>query len=91
MTAFKTAVIILVIITIVLEIIFLWCITRIKEDVDVMRHEYIYMMKEINEDSKYHLKEWGIALEKWQETVDLNNELLSLLKGGQDEADYRKE
>ena len=85
MTAFKTAVIILIILFIVLEIIFLWCITRIREDVDVMRHEYIYMMKEINEQSKYYIKEWGIALEKWQETVDLNNKLLGLLGEGQDE------
>lgn len=85
MTAFKTAVIILVIIFIVLEVISMWCITWIREDVDAMRHEYLKLMKEINEDSKYRLKEWGIALEKWQETVDLNNELLSLLKGGQDE------
>ena len=84
MTAFKTAIIILVIITIVLEIIFLWCITRIKEDVDVMRHEYLYMMKEINEQSKFYIKEWGIALEKWKETVDLTNELLGVLMEGQD-------
>lgn len=85
MATFKTAVIILVIITIVLEIIFLWCITRIREDVDVMRNEYLKLIKDINETSKYHLKEWGIALKKWQETVDLNNKLLGLLGEGQDE------
>lgn len=85
MTAFKTAVIILIILFIVLEIIFLWCITRIREDVDVMRHEYLYMMKEINEQSKFYIKEWGIALEKWQETVDLTDKLLGLLREGQDE------
>ena len=85
MTAFKTAVIILVILFVVLEIIFLWCITRIREDVDVMRHEYLKLIKDINETSKYHLKEWGIALEKWQETVDLTNKLLGLLGEGQDE------
>lgn len=87
MTAFKTAVIILVIIIIVLEIIFLWCITQIREDVDVMRHEYLYMMKEINEQSKFYIKEWGIALEKWKETVDLTDKLLGLLREGQDERD----
>lgn len=85
MTAFKTAVIILIILFIVLEIIFLWCITRIREDVDVMRHEYLYMMKEINEQSKFYIKEWGIALEKWQETVDLTDKLLGLLREGLDE------
>lgn len=85
MTAFKTAVIILSILFIVLEIIFLWCITRIREDIDVMRNEYLKLMKDINETSKYHLKEWGIALEKWQETVDLNNRLLGLLREGKDE------
>ena len=85
MTAFKTAVIILIILIIVLEIIFLWCITRIREDVDAMRNEYLMLIKDINETSKYHLKEWGIALEKCQETVDLNNKLLGLLVEGQDE------
>lgn len=85
MTAFKTAVIILIIFCIVLEIIFLWCETQIRADVDVMRHEYLKLIKDINEASKYHLKEWGIALEKWQETVDLNNKLLGLLEEGQDE------
>ena len=85
MTAFKTAVIILIILFIVLEIIFLWCITRIREYVDVMRHEYLYMMKEINEQSKYYIKEWGISLEKWQETVDLTDKLLGLLQSGRKE------
>lgn len=85
MTAFKTAVIILIILCIVLEIIFLWCITRIREDVDVMRNEYLKLIKDINETSKYHLKEWGIALEKWQETVDLTDKLLVLLREGLDE------
>ena len=88
MTTFKAAVIILIALCIIGEIIIGWWIAQIGENVDVMRHEYLKLMKEMHETAKRMDAGWVDALKGWEETCLINRQLLELLtheeEGGQE-------
>ena len=77
---FKGAFIILIALFVVSTIIYLAAIITIEADVESMRKEYLQLIKDENLQCNRYLKEWGVCIQKWEDTLKLNSELLEIIK-----------
>lgn len=58
----------------------LWGLMCIRDDIDAMRKEYLELHKDMNESVQYSFSGWKDALDKWEESIEINNELIRILE-----------
>ena len=82
MTTFKVAMIILVALCIIGEMAIGWCISQMFE---VMRNEYVDLIKDINADRLKYFDEWGLALDGWKTALNEWGDTIKIFKDCLDE------
>ena len=65
-------------ISILIHCILLWCYLLIRDDVSVMRKEYLDFMKESNVSVNDTLAGWKLSIDQWQRTIKILEEILQI-------------